>query len=100
MPPGAACRPMEVTDFKAVFGKGIEGRYAQELYFAGNEAMLAERGMALPRPVKQKLDALAGEGEDPAAVLRRKDGAWRYRRSGHRQAFQRRSHCGLKAYGH
>ena len=48
----------EVTDFKAVFGKGIEGRYAQELYFAGNEAMLAERGMALPAPVKQKLDAL------------------------------------------
>lgn len=55
-------QPYEVTDFKAVFGKGIEGRYAQELYFAGNEAMLAERGMALPAPVKQKLDALAGEG--------------------------------------
>ena len=55
----------EVTDFKAVFGKGIEGRYAQELYFAGNEAMLAERGMALPAPVKQKLDALAGEGKTP-----------------------------------
>ena len=52
-------------DFKAVFGKGIEGRYAQELYFAGNEAMLAERGMALPAPVKQKLDALAGEGKTP-----------------------------------
>lgn len=31
-------QPYEVTDFKAVFGKGIEGRYAQELYFAGNEA--------------------------------------------------------------
>ena len=46
-------QPYEVTDFKAVFGKGIEGRYAQELYFAGNEAMLAERGMALPAPVKQ-----------------------------------------------
>lgn len=55
----------EVTDFKAVFGKGIEGRYARELYFAGNEAMLAERGMALPAPVKQKLDALAGEGKTP-----------------------------------
>ena len=26
-------QPYEVTDFKAVFGKGIEGRYAQELYF-------------------------------------------------------------------
>lgn len=48
-----------------MFGKGIEGRYAQELYFAGNEAMLAERGMALPAPVKQKLDALAGEGKTP-----------------------------------
>ena len=58
-------QPYEVTDFKAVFGKGIEGRYAQELYFAGNEAMLAERGMALPAPVKQKLDALAGEGKTP-----------------------------------
>ena len=59
-------QPYEVTDFKAVFGKGIEGRYAQELYFAGNEAMLAERGMALPAPVKQKLDALAGEGKTPS----------------------------------
>lgn len=58
-------QPYEVTDFKAVFGKGIEGRYARELYFAGNEAMLAERGMALPAPVKQKLDALAGEGKTP-----------------------------------
>ena len=27
--------------------------------------MLAERGMALPAPVKQKLDALAGEGKTP-----------------------------------
>ena len=58
-------QPYEVTDFKAVFGKGIEGRYAQELYFAGNEAMLAERGVAPPAPVKQKLDALAGEGKTP-----------------------------------
>ena len=46
-------QPYEVTDFKAVFGKGSEGRYARELYFAGNEAMLAERGMARPAPVKQ-----------------------------------------------
>ena len=58
-------QPYEVTDFKAVFGKGIEARYAGELYFAGNEAMLAERGTALPAPVKQKLDALANEGKTP-----------------------------------
>ena len=59
--------------------------------------MLAERGMALPAPVKQKLDALAGEGKTPLLFCGEKTVLGVIAVADTVKRFQRRSHCGLKS---
>lgn len=62
----------DMTDFEAVFGRGVQARAGGAQYLAGNEAMLAERGIALPDPVQSVLAVLTGDGKTPLIFCKEK----------------------------
>ena len=55
----------KVTDFNALFGKGIEGTVSGTHYFAGNEKMMEEKGISLSPEQKNQIQALAKQGRTP-----------------------------------
>ena len=55
----------KVTDFNALFGKGIEGTVSGTHYYAGNEKMMEEKGMSLSTEQKNQIQALAKQGRTP-----------------------------------
>lgn len=55
----------KVTDFNALFGKGIEGTVSGTHYFAGNEKMMEEKGISLSTEQKNQIQALAKQGGTP-----------------------------------
>lgn len=55
----------KVTDFNALFGKGIEGTVSGTHYFAGNEKMMEEKGISLSTEQKKQIQALAKQGRTP-----------------------------------
>ena len=55
----------KVTDFNALFGKGIEGTVSGTLYYAGNEKMMEEKGISLSTEQKNQIQALAKQGRTP-----------------------------------
>ena len=55
----------KVTDFNALFGKGIEGTVSGTHYFAGNEKMMEEKGISLSTEQKNQIQALAKQGRTP-----------------------------------
>lgn len=56
--------PYVMQEFFAVFGKGIQARYQNVQYYAGNEAFLREKGIDISEYGKQ-IEALADEGKTP-----------------------------------
>ena len=56
--------PRAMTGFVAALGRGVEARADGHAYLAGNERLMAERGIGLA-PVREKLDALAAAGATP-----------------------------------
>ena len=55
----------KVTDFNALFGKGIEGTVSGTHYFAGNEKMMEEKGIRLSAEQKNQIRELAKQGRTP-----------------------------------
>ena len=55
----------KVTDFNALFGKGIEGTVSGTHYYAGNEKMMEEKGISLSTEQKTQIQALAKQGRTP-----------------------------------
>lgn len=55
----------DVSDFKAVFGKGVECVYKQTAYFGGNVNFMAEKGVVLSKEQEALLIDLAEEGKTP-----------------------------------
>ena len=55
----------KVTDFNALFGKGIEGTMSGTHYYAGNEKMMKEKGISLSTEQKNQIQALAKQGRTP-----------------------------------
>ncbi len=68
----------EVKEFEAVFGKGIEGKITDAImeigntkttadthYYAGNEAMLTEKGILLTNEQRAQAELLAKQGKTP-----------------------------------
>ena len=55
----------KVTDFNALFGKGIEGTLSGTHYYAGNEKMMEEKGISLSTEQKNQIQALAKQGRTP-----------------------------------
>jgi P-type Cu+ transporter len=53
-----------MREFLSIFGKGIQATKDNELYIAGNEAMLEEQGIDIV-DIKPMLDSLADEGKTP-----------------------------------
>ncbi len=56
--------PATVSDFTAVFGKGVRGRVEGRLYLAGNAALLQEQGLDLSDWTSQ-INQMADEGMTP-----------------------------------
>lgn len=57
-------QPYEMKEFFASFGRGIQARYRDVLYYAGSEAFLSEKGIE-PGAFKQKIEMLSDEGKTP-----------------------------------
>lgn len=55
----------KVTDFNALFGKGIEGTMSGTHYYVGNEKMMEEKGISLSTEQKNQIQALAKQGRTP-----------------------------------
>ena len=55
----------KVTDFNALFVKGIEGTVSGTHYYAGNEKMMEEKGISLSTEQKNQIQALAKQGRTP-----------------------------------
>lgn len=56
--------PKAVSDFRAVFGKGVIATAEGKTYYAGNAALMAEQGIAVGS-YADRLDALADQGKTP-----------------------------------
>ena len=59
-----------VTDFQAVFGKGVRGTVGGASCAAGNAALLDEMGIDLPGVVRARMEEMADRGETALIVLR------------------------------
>lgn len=55
----------KVTDFNALFGKGIEGTVSGTHYYAGNEKIMEEKGISLSAEQKNQIRELAKQGRTP-----------------------------------
>lgn len=56
--------PKAVTDFKALFGRGVEAKADGHVYAAGNDKLMAEKGIDLT-PYEAHLASLADDGCTP-----------------------------------
>lgn len=65
----------EVTEFQAVFGKGIQGKIDGIQYFAGNRKFLEEKSVALTPKQEQKAEQLAEEGKTPLLFGKEENGS-------------------------
>ncbi|MBD5472299.1 MAG: heavy metal translocating P-type ATPase, partial [Lachnospiraceae bacterium] len=56
---------LEVTDFQAVFGKGVRAKCEGKEYFAGNKAFMREKGIPLSASQQETIDRLSEDGKTP-----------------------------------
>lgn len=56
--------PHTVTNFKAIFGRGIEAVYNGQTYYAGNTRLMEEKGISSDA-IQQRLNELADAGKTP-----------------------------------
>lgn len=56
--------PVPMQEFSAVFGKGIQAKWQENWYYAGNESFLAEQGIDMQN-VRSQIDTYADEGKTP-----------------------------------
>lgn len=54
-----------VTEFQAVFGKGVQGVLKGSEYFAGNRKFMEEKGVLLSAEQEKLLEMLSAEGKTP-----------------------------------
>lgn len=64
---------LSVSDFQAVFGRGIEGILAGQddtpgKYYVGNEAYLTQNGIAVSENAQEALNTMADKGQTPLLV--------------------------------
>ncbi len=54
-----------VTDFTAVFGKGVEGKIGGAVYYAGNGKLMEEKNIRVSAQVQKRIRDLAEAGRTP-----------------------------------
>ena len=64
---------LQVSDFRAVFGRGIEGTFSGDgvepgRYFVGNQPFVEQQGIALSAEQVEALQGMADEGQTPLLV--------------------------------
>lgn len=62
----------DVTEFRAVFGKGVKAVCEGSQYLAGNKGFMEESGVTLPDLLMENMDRFSGDGKTP--LLFAKDG--------------------------
>ena len=60
----------EAKDFRAVFGRGVEGVLAGEKYFVGNRPFLEEQGISIETTALEGIAGLADKGMTPLLAAR------------------------------
>lgn len=55
----------EVTEFQAVFGKGVRAKQEGCVYLAGNKVFMEENGISLSTEQREKADRLSEDGKTP-----------------------------------
>lgn len=69
---GLGITPMEVLDFKAVTGSGLEARRGEDLLFCGNRKFVEER-IRLPQDALTQAEGLADAGKTPLFFCRNRE---------------------------
>jgi len=64
--------PKPMQNFQSIFGKGIQAMQDTDVYLAGNEAMLEEKGIDVAS-IKATMDGLADEGKTPLIFAKGKE---------------------------
>lgn len=52
---------VEIRDFESVTGRGVRGRYGDDMFFAGNLRMMEENGIDMPEDVRTTVSRLSAE---------------------------------------
>lgn len=55
--------PRKTTNFKAIPGKGIEGKVGEDTFFLGNKALADERKLSLDQEMERKIEELERQGK-------------------------------------
>jgi Cu+-exporting ATPase len=64
---------INMTDFKAVSGMGVEAKYNGDVYVAGNRKFIEENKINLDKNITDKIDGLAMEGKTPLIFAKNDD---------------------------
>ncbi len=83
----------EVTEFQAVFGKGIQGRINGVLYFAGNRKFMEENAVTLSEEQIEMAERLSEEGKTPL-LFGRQDRWGRENAESRKEAAEREKNSG------
>lgn len=67
-----AIKPLAIGNLQAVFGRGLHGELDGDVYLAGNEAFMEEKGLDVA-PHREALDALADAGRTPLLFAKGQD---------------------------
>lgn len=56
--------PLDISEFQALAGMGIQGRYREKIYFAGNEKLMKEKNISVDG-IREQLERMADQGKTP-----------------------------------
>ena len=57
------CVPVTVEEFESITGRGVSGTVGGRTYYAGNEALLDEHGIAVSEELRTAAERMAGEAK-------------------------------------
>lgn len=71
---------MTVEEFESITGRGVSGTVGGRTYYAGNEALLDEHGIAVGEELRTAAERMAGEAK-PSFGSPMRSGRWPWRGS-------------------
>ncbi len=64
---------LEMSEFKAIFGKGITAREKKSIYLAGNEELMLENNITMDAKYNETINKLADGGKTPIIIAKDTD---------------------------